>query len=133
MQKNLVKRRVEHVTRVILATIGRLENIVTRIESRIEKIQVRGGDTTEAESFVEKAKGNLVDARIAVDAFANLDLSGSTAKENFKTVRAAVAEAKEHIRAAHRNLMMAVRNLKGPNTGASVEATATSTATSTSE
>lgn len=128
MQKSLAKRKVEQVTKVILATIERLEKIITRIESRIKKIQESGGKTTEAESYVAAAKRNLTDARVAVDAFVNLDLSGSAAKENFETVRAAVAEAKEQIRAAHRNLMMAVRTLKGPNTG-----TATSTSTSDSD
>lgn len=132
MQRDLAKRKAEHVTRVILATIERLEKIIIRIESRIAKIQARGGVTTETERFVALAKGNLADAQLAVDAFASLDLSGSTARENFETVRAAAAEAREHIRAAHRNLMMAVRALKGPNTGTDRDGRATSTATSTS-
>lgn len=131
MQMSLAKRKVSHVTKVILATIERLEKIIVRIESRIAKIQERGGNTAEAENFVVLTKENLADARIAVDVFANLDLSGSTAATNFETIRAAAAEAKEHIRAAHRNMMMAVRALKGPNTGIEREERATSTATST--
>lgn len=133
MQEGLAKRKVEHVTKVLLATIERLEKIITRIESRIEKIQERGGDTTEAESYAALAKEDLADARIALEAFASLDLSGSTARENFETIRAAAAEAREHIRAAHRNLMLAVRALKGSNTGVGGERRATSTATSTSD
>ncbi|OHA89619.1 MAG: hypothetical protein A3C70_02590 [Candidatus Zambryskibacteria bacterium RIFCSPHIGHO2_02_FULL_43_14] len=133
MQRSLVKRKVEHVTKVILATIERLEKIVIRIESRIAKIQERGGDTTEAEGFVAVAKGNLADARVAVEVFATLDLFDSAVAKNFETVRAAAAEAKEHIRAAHRNMMMAVRALKGPNTGVKREERATTTATSTSD
>ena len=117
MQIDIAKRKVENVTRVILATIERLEKIILRIESRIVKIKEQGGNTTEVEGFVAVAKENLADARVAVDVFANLDLSGSTAQENFATVRAAAAEAKKLIRDAHRNLMMAVRSLKGPNTG----------------
>jgi len=117
IQINLAKRKVEFVKRVILATIERLEKIMARIESRMAKIEERGGDTTEAKGFVTLAKGNLADARVAVDAFASLDLSGDSARENFELVRVAAAEAKEHIRAAHRNMMMAVRALKGPNTG----------------
>lgn len=127
MQVNIAKRKVEHVKKVILATIGRLEKIIVRIESRIEKIKGRGGDTTEAENFIAAAKVNLSDATVAVDAFAGLDLSGSTAALNFETIRAAAAEAREDIRVAHRNLMMAVRSLKGPNTGVEVEMRATST------
>ena len=133
MQTNLAKRKVEHVTKIILATIERLEKIITRIESRIVKIQERGGDTTEAEGFVALAKENLADAKVAVEVFATLDLSGSTARENFETIRAAAAEAQELIRTAHRNLMMAVRALKGPNTGLEGERRATSTSDSDSD
>lgn len=133
MQQDLAKEKAERTAKVLLATIGRLEKIITRIESRITKIQARGGNTIEAQSFVSAAKRNLTDARVAVDAFANLDLSGSTARDNFKTVRVAATEAREQIRTAHRNLMMATRALKGPNTGIERERKATSTATSTSD
>lgn len=111
-QQAIAKRQVEHVARVILATIGRLEKIIDRIESRIAKIQARGGATAEAEAFVAAALGNLAEARASVDAFVSIDLSSEIAQDNFERVRAAAAEAREHIRAAHQNLMMAVRSLR---------------------
>ena len=110
-QQAVAKRQVENTARVILATIGRLENIIVRLESRIAKIKARGGLTSESEGFVAAARANLSDARLAVDAFSSIDLSGERALENFQRIRAAAAEAREHIRAAHRNLMMAVRSL----------------------
>ncbi len=121
MQVDIAKRKVEHVKKVILATIERLEKIIVRIESRIAKIKERGGNTTESEGFVATAKVNLSDAKVAVDAFAGLDLSGNTAAENFATIRAAAAEAKEHIRAAHENLKNAVRLLKSVGVNAEVQ------------
>jgi len=110
-QQAVAKRQVENTARVILATIGRLENIIVRLESRIAKIKARGGLTSESEGFVAAARVNLSDARLAVDAFVSIDLSSERALENFQRIRAAAAEAREHIRAAHRNLMMAVRSL----------------------
>jgi len=110
-QQDIAKRQVENTARVILATIGRLENIIVRLESRIAKIKARGGLTSESEGFVAAARVNLSDARLAVDAFVSIDLSSERALENFQRIRAAAAEAREHIRAAHRNLMMAVRSL----------------------
>lgn len=110
-QQAVAKRQVENTARVILATIGRLENIIVRLESRIAKVQARGGVTSESEGFIAAARVNLSDARLAVDAFVSIDLSSEKAAENFQRIRTAAAEAREHIRAAHRNLMMAVRSL----------------------
>jgi hypothetical protein len=110
-REDIAKRRVENATRVIMATIERLEKIITRIESRIAKIEARGGVTVESKNFVSAAKGNLADARAALAIFASIDLSGETAESNFERIRTAAAEAREHIRAAHQNLMLAIRAL----------------------
>ncbi|MEX2013712.1 MAG: hypothetical protein WD897_02245 [Parcubacteria group bacterium] len=126
-QQSAAKRQVENAARVILATIERLENIIVRIESRIAKVKARGGLTAESERFVAVAKVNLSDARVVVGTFAGVDLSSERARENFERIRTAAAEAREHIRAAHQNLMMAVRSL------GSVEANVEATVTSTSE
>ena len=121
IQINLAKRKVEFVKRVILATIERLEKIMARIESRIVKVEERGGDTNEAKGFIALALDNLVDARVAVDAFVNLDLSSDKARENFELVRAAAAEAREHIHAARENLLKAIRSLRSVEVSAQVE------------
>ena len=110
-QQTVAKRQVENTARVILATIERLENIIVRLESRMAKIKAQGGVTSESETFVAAARANLSDARLAVDAFVSIDLSSERALENFQRIRATAAETREHIRAAHRNLMMAVRSL----------------------
>jgi len=110
-QQAVAKRQVENTARVILATIERLENIIVRLESRIAKVKARGGVTSESEGFVAAARANLSDAGLAVDAFVSIDLSSERALENFQRIRAAAAETREHIRAAHRNLMMAARSL----------------------
>lgn len=121
IQLNIAKRKVEHVHKVILATIERLEKIILRIESRIDKIQERGGNTAEAEGFVDAAKGNLADAKVALEVFVSVELSGDTLAENFAIIRAAAAEAREHIQAAHQNLRNAIRSLKSVQINAEVQ------------
>src|SRR3990167_85802 len=58
-QQDIARRKVAHVTRVMLATIERLEKILARIESRIDKVQARGGETTESKKVAAEAKVNL--------------------------------------------------------------------------
>jgi|SRR3989338_8791828 len=123
LQQDTAKRKVEKTAQVITATIGRLEGIIARIESRIAKVKERGGSVSESEKFVATAKVNLSDAKAAVAAFTSLDLSGDKAKDNFEQVRTAAAEAREIIRTAHQNLMMAVRSLSSVE----IDATASST------
>ena len=111
-QQNIAKRHVEYVVKVMLATIERLEKLITRIESRIAKVQAEGGTTTEAEGFVADAKINLSDAKLSVTAFADLDLSSDKARDNFEKIRALAMEAREHIRDTRENLIKAMRSLK---------------------
>ena len=110
-QKDIAKRKVENVSKVITATIERLGKIIERIESRIAKLKSAGGNTAESERFVALAKTDLEMAKVSVAAFASIDLSSDKAQENFERIRTAAAEAREHIRSAHENLMKAVRLL----------------------
>lgn len=117
VQQTIAKRQVEHVKKVMLATIERLEKIILRIESRIEKVEENGGNVSESEAFVAAAKVNLSEAKAAVNAFLSLDLSGDKAQDNFKKIREAAAEAREHIRAARENLVRAIRSLVSGRSG----------------
>jgi len=110
-QQDIAKRKVEHTSRVVLVTIERLEGIIVRLESRITKVQAQGGIVSESEGFVSLARTDLLNARAAMNAFAGIDLSSEKAAENFERIRTMAAETREQIRAAHRNLMMAVRSL----------------------
>ncbi|OHA95457.1 MAG: hypothetical protein A3C62_00415 [Candidatus Zambryskibacteria bacterium RIFCSPHIGHO2_02_FULL_39_16] len=110
-QQDVAERKVEHVTKIMLATIERLERIIVRIESRIAKVEARGGSVSESKSFVAAAKVNLSDAKIVIETFSSIDLSSEKAQDNFEKIRVATSEAREHIRATHNNLMLAVRTL----------------------
>ena len=132
MQRGLAKRKAEHTARVLTATVGRLEKIIIRLESRMATIKTAGGSTLETEAFVAEAKNHLSLAKSSIALFASLDLTGEKARENFEKVRALASEIKGHIREAHRSLKMAVRALKGARVGEDHER-ATTTATSTSD
>ncbi len=110
-QQNIAKRKTEQTKKVVLATIERLEKIIVRLESRIAKVETAGGAASESKEFVVAAKVNLSDAKASAGALVGIDLSSEKARENFERIRAAAAAAREHIRDAHRNLMMAVRAL----------------------
>lgn len=111
-QQDIAKRRVDHVSKVISATIRRLERIIERIESRIAKFEEKGAIVTDSLNSVALTKSNLSDARIALEALATIDISGETAQENFDKIREVATEAKAHLREAHSNLTLAVRSLR---------------------
>ena len=123
MQRGLAKRKADHTARVLAATVERLEKIIARIESRIEKIKANGGATAESEGFIALAKADLSEAKAGIALFVSVDLSSDKASENFERVRALAQEIKEHIRSAHQNLMKALRALG--KTRAEVNATST--------
>ncbi len=125
MQRGLAKKKAEHTSRVLTATVERLEKIIARVESRIAKIKSLGGVTTESEAFVAEAKNHLSLAKGKIALFASLDFSGDKAQENFEKVRALATEVKGHIREAHTSLKNAVRALG--KVKAELKANATST------
>ena len=129
MQQGLAKRKAEHVGKVLMATIERLEKIVARVESRIEKLKAEGVDTTMSAGYAAEAKVHLDKARLALGAFSSLTLSFDKARENFGAVRDVAAEVKMHLKEAHTSLAKAVRSLKGSN----VTATSTVSATSSTQ
>jgi hypothetical protein len=122
-KQEIATRKVEQVMKVSSATVVRLEQIITRIESRIVKVNQKGGNTTEAVASVALAKGKLAEARTAIDAMGAIDLTGTDAQANFEQIRTSAAAVRELIRAAHKDLMLAVRSLsavEAPVDGSSV-------------
>src|SRR3990167_8927951 len=110
-KQDIAKRQVTNVSRVISATIERLEKIIERVESRIEKLKANGSDTTESEGFLVSAQAHLSEAKADVEAFAELDLTSDRAQDNFEIIRVAASSAKEHILLAHTDIMKPVRAL----------------------
>lgn len=127
IREDVAKNKAEVTAKVMAVMIERLENLIVRIESRIEKIKARGGDVSEGERLVLAAKTNISDAKAGLAEFASVDLSGDSIKENFERIRAVAAEIREHLRAARENLIMAVRALSSAEFQSEAEAESQST------
>ena len=124
-QRSLAKRKAANTARVLSATVERLEKIIVRLESRIQKVKALGGNTAQTETYVAEAKNHLGLAKGSIALFASVDISGDKAQENFERVRNVAAEAKGHIREAHRSLMNALRTLGGVRSEIKKSATST--------
>ncbi|MDB5253972.1 MAG: hypothetical protein JWL80_38 [Parcubacteria group bacterium] len=121
------KGRQEMAVTVLNATIGRLENIISRIESRLAKFEASGIVTTEARADVNLAKTDLVSVRAHVATLSALDLTGSTTTQaaNFKIAQTEAKAAREGLTSARQNLEKALRVVR--DLEKKVKGTATST------
>jgi hypothetical protein len=101
----------------IQATIDRVENIMTRIVSRIEKIKDNGGNTTEADKLVDQAKISLDKAKASFVLLKAAEPTSSTATSTpVKDMIAMRKQAKDVIKNlidAHKSLMKVVGVLRG--------------------
>lgn len=104
------KAREESTVKVLTATANRLDKIVARIESRLSKLEIAGGVTTNARADVSTAKANLVDARAHIATLNLIDLSGSTTtmSTNFQMARTEAEAARKSLQSARDNLETAV-------------------------
>ncbi len=96
----------------------RIDTLITRIESRMEKMRSDGISIAAAEVFVERAKTSAGVARANTagleEAFNNAlaQTTDNDARIAFESVRALIASAKSQLEGARRNLLEAVRIMK---------------------
>ena len=119
--KEVVTKQTENAKRVMTATVERLEGIALRIDSRIEKVKARGGDTSEAERLVAQARTNLDSAKVKIEALATIELTGEKVEDNFKIVREAGKEIKDLLKSVHEDLVSAVRSLSDVEASVTIE------------
>jgi len=127
-----IRAYVARMARRFVSAIEHLETLAERMDSRIEKLEERGLDLSQARRLLSEAQVNLEGARrdvAGIDAAQDVALSGKTPREAFGSVRALLANAKDSITAAHRALVLALREIKAgagvrttpPETGAAGE------------
>ena len=90
------------------AALNQFENIVTRIESRIEKLKARGVDTASVEASLSTSVGLVATAKVDVQALSTLVASvteSSDAASVKEQLRAAIDKATGSVKAAHRALL----------------------------
>lgn len=127
LKLEIVKRKASQTLRVMSGTVTRLENILARLESRIEKVKADGSDVVDSETFLAEAKKHLQMAKDEIALFVSIDFSTGTLRENFDKLKSAALDVKLHIREVHTNLMKSVRALRPgqANTNATTNATST--------
>ena len=117
------KRVVARIKTVFLKILGRyeaalarLDKIVQRIASRIDKLKARGVDTSQAEAALVSAEGlganaaqSIEDAKLKVDA---IDPESASVKDAVMTAKDAVKSAKQALKDYHQGLVKAIRLLK---------------------
>jgi hypothetical protein len=122
-QAELKKESVERIKQVfskILARMNaaliRLDKLALRIASRIEKLQARGVDTakTEAELVEAEAFGAAAANAIglATEQINAIDASDTSVRDVVLEAKGAVKTAKEALKAYHKALVEAIRELK---------------------
>ncbi len=111
------KHRVEALSAVYNKAIARLENIASRIDSRITKLEttenVNASTTAAAKLNVIAARTDIAEAKVHANAFVNINLTSSTTAST--TIALAKIEAtaiKNELKSAHKNLRMALAAVK---------------------
>ena len=98
---------------------NRLDILVIRIESRIEKIEARDIDVTEANDLLVIAKTKIETAKTSISLIALPEIidpaastTASAIKEAFETTKTQIEQAKKDLKAAHAALVEVIKSLK---------------------
>jgi hypothetical protein len=112
--QNRIINLTENVTNRLSAVVARYENISARIDTRIEKLNTAGVDTTVAEERLNEAKTLIADAGSKIESLTSIGqaLSGETPRESFAQVRTEILEIRATLRSAHQALLDTVSLLK---------------------
>lgn len=123
--KNIFEKLIDRFE----ATIDREIMISSKIKSRIEKVKSLGGNTVDAEKYVDEANIHINEAKTALlnlknastsaDTLVNANTSTSTiVKTELKKIKEMTQNVEKHIREAHQSLTKAVKTLRGMSTTA---------------
>ena len=126
MQDRLVNLSSNIIARLTAAT-NRMDNIISRLDTRIAKLDADGVDTTLAKTKLEEAKKHQ---QSATDLLQSLDsvqsaVSGDTPRESFQAIRSQFITIRDDIKQTRGTLKFTVTALKdavkaaGTGTGAS--------------
>jgi hypothetical protein len=91
---------IRNIQTRLSAAIERMDNIITRLESRMTKMKSLGIDTTFAESKLSLAKESSLRAHDALTSALGTETSirSATPQETFETIRIQLIETRDHIR-----------------------------------
>jgi len=121
-KKEIIRNHFLKMTKRLEAAVNRLNRLITRIESRIAKIELNNKniDTKAIKKDVQKAKDKLLlttnklnEAKIKIDGL----LESNTPKEAFTEVRDIIKEIKQYLTDIHGILVKVIGDIKGLRVG----------------
>ncbi|OGD88472.1 hypothetical protein A3J17_01495 [Candidatus Curtissbacteria bacterium RIFCSPLOWO2_02_FULL_40_11] len=118
--KQKIAERIQKILAIIIrrlnAALTRLDKIAERIASRIDKLQEKGVDTSAAEAQLAEAEALGAAASLAISdavaALESIDTTDTSVREAMHEAKAAIGEAKDALKAYHKGLVEAIRELK---------------------
>ncbi|MCX6724856.1 MAG: hypothetical protein NTV20_02025, partial [Candidatus Shapirobacteria bacterium] len=129
-KKEIIRNYFTVMTRRLEAAINRLNRLITRIDSRIAKIEANNKDinTEPIKKDIQKAKDKLLlapnklnEAKIKIDGL----LESNTPKESFAEVRDIIKEIKQDLIDIHQILVKVIGDIKGLRVGTTSTPSAT--------
>ncbi|HEY4519807.1 MAG TPA: hypothetical protein VJH33_02100 [Candidatus Paceibacterota bacterium] len=104
---NLLRAHLGAIINRLTVSVRHFETLVERMESRIQKLQDRGFDTTAVEALLRGAVGLIVEAKADVETIKNMVDSATDATDTTtlkQQLRGAITEATASVKAAHQAL-----------------------------
>lgn len=119
--KQRIDNRYGRMASRFQATIERVEMLMARMVSRVEKMKSAGADTTKAEQSIADAKTHIADAKtslaklktIADSADSSTATTTKAYKDILKELQKTSTETQKHIREAHTSLTKSIGLLLG--------------------
>lgn len=115
--KNRVKNLLSNIENRMLASVNRFERIITRVESRMKKLESEGMDVQNARASLEIAKMEIDSAKTILaqtgDADIDVVVDDTSPREKFAALREKIKTILSHIKNAHEALRNTVLILKG--------------------
>lgn len=142
----VARKQTELVTKRLEAAIARVQKLSDRVSERLNKLETEGVNVSVSRSHLANAKVKLEEARtktaavklaietIYANATATSGAATTTPKHVFKDVQGLVKDATKSIQEAHRDVALAISNVKpGLNKPRPATTTATTNSTTTAQ
>lgn len=118
IRSEVALQKARMTSKILTATLTRLQTLAGRIDSRVTKLKSLGGNTSEAETSLAAAKADLSTARTHIQTISSLEqsLASSTAsttlRTNFESIKTEAKTVRESLAKAHKGLEKTVQTLR---------------------
>lgn len=119
----------ENIRTRIRATIRRMEGIAIRLESRMNKLEQEGYNTTQSRALIAQVYAQQKETAMhltQLDALPTL-ISSDTPRTSYATIREEFIRAQDSLRQTHQLLRSTIKEMRSLTTQSSVPTTATTT------